>query len=186
MGSILSAPAVFSLTSNLRPEEIEEMQKGTNFTQQEINRLYKRFKKLDKDGNGTITHEEFLMVPELAVNPLVKRVISIFDDNNDGNVNFKQFITALSVFNARADKKQKLEFAFKIYDIDKDGFISNNELFEVLKMMVGNNLSDVQLQQIVDKTIQEVDSDQDGKLSFAEFSTVMERTNIEEKMKINF
>jgi Ca2+-binding EF-hand superfamily protein len=41
--------------------------------------------------------------------------------------------------------------AFKIYDIDKDGFISNGELFQVLKMMVGSNLKDSQLQQIVDK-----------------------------------
>ena len=37
--------------------------------------------------------------------------------------------------------------------MDNDGFISNGELFQVLKMMVGNNLKDTQLQQIVDKTI---------------------------------
>lgn len=30
--------------------------------------------------------------------------------------------------------------AFKVYDVDRDGFISNGELFIVLKMMVGNNL----------------------------------------------
>jgi Ca2+-binding EF-hand superfamily protein len=37
---------------------------------------------------------------------------------------------------------------FKMYDIDGDGFISNGELFKVLKMMVGSNLTDVQLQQV--------------------------------------
>ena len=42
---------------------------------------------------------------------------------------------------------------FRIYDMDNDGFVSNGELFQVLKMMVGNNLKDTQLQQIVDKTI---------------------------------
>lgn len=30
--------------------------------------------------------------------------------------------------------------AFKVYDVDRDGYISNGELFLVLKMMVGNNL----------------------------------------------
>ncbi len=30
--------------------------------------------------------------------------------------------------------------AFNVYDVDRDGFISNGELFLVLKMMVGNNL----------------------------------------------
>lgn len=62
--------------------------------------------------------------------------------------------------------------AFRIYDMDNDGFISNGELFQVLKMMVGNNLKDTQLQQIVDKTIVFADKDEDGKISFDEFCTV--------------
>lgn len=107
--------------SNLKPEEIDEMQKGTNckwfynntiVSPKEIKRLYKRFKKLDKDGNGTISREEFMMIPELAVNPLVKRVISIFDQNGDESVNFKEFISALSVFNSRGEKQEKLECMF--------------------------------------------------------------------------
>jgi hypothetical protein len=65
--------------------------------------------------------------------------------------------------------------AFKIYDIDKDGYISNGELFQVLKMMVGSNLKDAQLQQIVDKTIIHADVDKDGKISFDEFCTVSNR-----------
>ena len=36
--------------------------------------------------------------------------------------------------------------------------------FTVLKMMVGNNLKDTQLQQIVDKTIVYADKDGDGKI----------------------
>jgi len=62
--------------------------------------------------------------------------------------------------------------AFKIYDIDRDGYISNGELFHVLKMMVGANLKDAQLQQIVDKTIINADTDGDGKISFEEFCMV--------------
>ena len=33
-----------------------------------------------------------------------------------------------------------LVVAFKVYDVDRDGYISNGELFLVLKMMVGSNL----------------------------------------------
>ena len=42
--------------------------------------------------------------------------------------------------------------------------------------MVGNNLKDTQLQQIVDKTIVFADKDEDGKISFEEFCTVSIRT----------
>ena len=62
--------------------------------------------------------------------------------------------------------------AFRIYDIDQDGFISNGELFQVLKTMVGNNLTEKQLQEIVDKTILYADKDGDGKISFQEFCDV--------------
>lgn len=46
---------------------------------------------------------------------------------------------------AGVDEKEKMRFAFDIYDIDKDGHISNGELFTVMKMMVGNNLNDHQV-----------------------------------------
>lgn len=62
--------------------------------------------------------------------------------------------------------------AFRIYDMDNDGLISNGELFQVLKMMVGNNLKETQLQQIVDKTILNADKDGDGKICFSEFCAV--------------
>lgn len=74
----------------------------------------------------------------------------------------------------QGDKESKLRFAFRIYDMDNDGYISNGELFQVLKMMVGNNLKDTQLQQIVDKTILFADKDEDGKISFEEFCSVNE------------
>ncbi|KAG9394698.1 EF-hand domain pair [Carpediemonas membranifera] len=173
-------------SSTLHQEELEEIQMASNFTQKEIKRLYKRFKKLDKDSSGTITADEFLMIPELAMNPLGQRIISIFDENKDDNVNFREYIKALSVFSARSDKTDKLKFAFKIYDLDNDGFISNGELFQVLKMMVGNNLSDTQLQQIVDKTILEADTDGTGRISFEEFAKVLQPTDIEAKMSLRF
>jgi serine/threonine-protein phosphatase 2B regulatory subunit len=73
---------------------------------------------------------------------------------------------------------------FQVYDIDRDGFISNGELFLVLKMMVGNNLKDVQLQQIVDKTILEADLDQDGKVSFDEFKKMIDGTDFVRQMVV--
>jgi serine/threonine-protein phosphatase 2B regulatory subunit len=119
------------------------------------------------------------------MNPLVDRVMTIFDADEDDNIDFNEFITALSVFTARGHTKEKLHFAFKVYDIDGDGFISNNELFHVLKMMVGSNLNEIQLQQIVDKTILEADSDKDGKLSFDEFSRMVSSTDFENNLTVN-
>ena len=69
--------------------------------------------------------------------------------------------------------------------MDRDGFISNGELFLVLKMMVGNNLKDQQLQQIVDKTIMEADQDGDGKINFEEFKAMVANTDIAKQMTLD-
>lgn len=55
-------------------------------------------------------------------------------------------------------------------------------------MMVGSNLNDVQLQQIVDKTIIEADLDKDGKISFEEFCRIIGKNSesIGEKLTINW
>jgi hypothetical protein len=42
----------------------------------------------------------------------------------------------------------------------------------IARRQVGSNLNEVQLQQIVDKTILEADQDKDGKISFQEFVKV--------------
>jgi len=50
-------------------------------------------------------------------------------------------------------------------------------------MMVGNNLKDGKLQQIVDKTILYADKDRDGKISFKEFCAVVgTTTDVHKKM----
>lgn len=54
----------------------------------------------------------------------------------------------------------------------------------MLKMMVGSNLKDQQLQQIVDKTIMEADLDHDGKISFEEFQRMVENTDVSMSMTL--
>ncbi|KAL7748435.1 Calcineurin subunit B [Sorochytrium milnesiophthora] len=152
------------------------------FTDEETRRLQKRFMKLDKNGNGSIDKDEFLAIPQIANNPLAQRMIAIFDEDGGGDVDFQEFIKGLSAFSSKGNKSEKMRFAFKVYDMDRDGYISNGELFLVLKMMVGNNLKDQQLQQIVDKTIMEADLDGDGKISFDEFMGVVESTDIAKQM----
>ncbi len=63
--------------------------KVDTFSQEEVQRLEKRFHKLDLDRSGSISVGEFVEVPELKENPLVKRVVDVFDSNLNGEVDFK-------------------------------------------------------------------------------------------------
>lgn len=75
-------------------------------TPNQIERLYSRFTSLDRSDCGTLSREDFLRIPELAINPLCDRIVhSFLADSNDDRVNFRQFMQVLARF--RTIKKAK-------------------------------------------------------------------------------
>ncbi|XP_039865998.1 calcineurin B homologous protein 1-like [Simochromis diagramma] len=143
----------------LREEEIEEIKKETGFSHRKITRLYRRFTSLDKGENGTLSREDFQRIPELAINPLGDIIINAFFPEGEDQVNFRGFMRTLAHFRPIEDNEKnknpsateplnsrtnKLLFAFRLYDLDRDDKISRDELLQVLRMMV----TDLQLRYI--------------------------------------
>lgn len=76
-------------------------------TPSQIERLYSRFTSLDRTDCGTLSREDFLRIPELAINPLCDRIVhAFFADSTDDRVNFRQFMKVLAHF--RPIKKSSL------------------------------------------------------------------------------
>jgi len=183
----------------LQAEDITSIQTETGFTPNQIERLYSRFSSLDKQSKGYLNREDFLRIPELAINPLGDRIVhAFFHESKNGDedkVDFKDFVRVLAHFrpikknmekNKLNTRMEKLHFAFRMYDLDGDDKISKEELLAVLTMMVGANISAEQLISIAERTILEADEDKDDLISFEEFAKVLERTDVEQKMSIRF
>merc|ERR1712038_799851 len=152
----------------LQEEEINEITAETGFTKQQIERLYARFTSLDKQNHGYLTREDFLRIPELAINPLGDRIVHAFfyesKSQGEEKVDFKDFVRVVAHFrpvkknpakNKLNTRHEKLHFAFRMYDLDGDDKISKEELLAVLTMMVGANISPEQLLSIAERTILE-------------------------------
>ncbi|GMS80080.1 hypothetical protein PENTCL1PPCAC_2255 [Pristionchus entomophagus] len=184
----------------LRDEEIDVITNETEFNRNQIVRLYSRFLSLDKKGQGFLEREDLMNVPELAVNPLGDRIVDAFftlsgdELESEKRLNFRQFVRVLAFFqpidrtkkNSLNGRKDKLKFAFIMYDLNKNGCITREEFKVILNSMVGANITTDQLDKIADRTIEEADVDHDGRISFQEFCKAMEKTDIEEKMSIRF
>lgn len=94
-------------------------------TPNQIERLYSRFTSLDRGDCGTLSREDFLRIPELAINPLGDRIVNaFFEEGGSDRVNFLQFMQVLAHFrpikknspnrlNTRQDKLKCMYF--KIY-----------------------------------------------------------------------
>uniref|UniRef100_UPI003AAF54DD calcineurin B homologous protein 2 n=1 Tax=Centroberyx gerrardi TaxID=166262 RepID=UPI003AAF54DD len=127
--------------------------------------------------------QDFGAVKELAMNPIGDRIIGAFFPPGQETVDFPSFVRVLARFrpvdkNRSRDPTQpepvnsrtgKLKFAFQLYDQDRDGKISRAELLQVLRAMLGMQVTEEQLQSIADRAIQEADLDQDDAISFEEF-----------------
>lgn len=166
-------------TSALLSEEIDEISRQTNLSQLEVKRLYKRFQKLDRTQSGTLDTDELLMVPELAMNPLHPRFIAVFE-----NVNFHQFVNNISAFSPSTPPEKKIDFTFRLYDVDGDGFISKHDLENVLKMLVGEHMSSDVVAQIANRVIEEADADGDGLISRNEFTSAVDVANLAERLTV--
>jgi len=177
----------------LQKDEIQTISDETGFTPNQIKRLYNRFTSLDKDNTSYLLKQDFLRIPELHVNPLCDRIIEVLIDDygQDGKINFKQFARIFSTFrrgkiDKNNSKENKLRFLFGIYDRDKDQKINKDELLAILKMLVGSNIPDDQMNSIAERTINELDDDGDNFITFDEFCNTLKKIDIEDKMSVKF
>merc|ERR1712150_49194 len=151
-------------------------------TQDEIIKAYKGF--IADYPEGKITHEKlkeiYSRIPTTTRNgdsgDFIEHVFRTFDENGDGMINFKEFVVALSM-TRRSSLSTKLSWIFSVYDIDSNGYISKEEMKEVLvsvyKMsatpMGSYDNKGLSPQQRIEKIYRLMDKNDDEKLSLKEF-----------------
>merc|ERR550532_2473727 len=111
---------------------------------------------------------------------------NILDEDPNGIADMWEEFKEVTRFFIKGDKSTVLKFIFKLCDIDNNGQVSNEELFQLLNMKGESMIKETQLQKIADKVIQRIDKDDDGKINFEEFQELFSITDIHKKTKVEF
>merc|ERR1712106_489813 len=103
-----------------------------------------------------------------------KHVFRIYDSNNDGFIDFAEFMLIFIVM-ADGTPEEVLAKIFRIYDLNSDGKITKKEMKKLVKDMYGLLKTDnpnVAAEALIAKTAHaEMDKNMDGKITLEEFLT---------------
>ncbi|KAI3845248.1 hypothetical protein MKW98_009314 [Papaver atlanticum] len=168
-------------SSMLTQYDIEEVQQHCNntFSQQEIVSLYQRFCQLDRSGRGFISSDEFLSIPEFAVNPLSQRLLKIIN-----GLNFKEFVSFLSTFSSGSTQEQKIEFIFKIYDLNCNGKVTFNDIMNMLRDLTGTYISEQQRQQVLTQLLKEAGYTEDSVFVLEDFVKILSSSGLKMEVEV--
>ena len=143
---------------------------------EELDELRKIFFAFDKNGDGKLSKEEFvkglsnnntnlslILKSDNTLNGLLKNI----DSDNNGYIGFEEFLIA-SINKEKILTEKNLKLAFNVFDRDKSGGISQNEL----KYILGEDNANAK-DNLWKKMIQQIDLNQDGQISYEEFHKMM-------------
>ncbi|XP_032847215.2 calsenilin isoform X2 [Tyto alba] len=130
--------------------------------------------------SGLVDEETFKLIysqffPQGDASTYAHFLFDAFDADRNGALCFQDFVIGLSVL-LRGTVHQKLKWAFNLYDINKDGYITKEEMLEIMKSiydMMGRcthpTLRDSAPAEHVELFFQKMDRNGDGVVTFEEF-----------------
>ena len=136
--------------------------------------ILKMFRYFNKAGDCRLTKEELInglnkYRDEDEVNEKVDNLIFLLDGDNDGYIEFEEFLRAC------IDKKEiltneYLKYAFKFLDKENNNLLSAQQINSAF--LIKNKLFETAITKVID----EIDGDDDGMIDFSEFKQFMLKT----------
>ncbi|XP_053545895.1 visinin-like [Bombina bombina] len=123
-----------SKSGALSKEILEDLKLNTKYSEDELFKWYESFKKQCPDGKISRTDFEKIYAnffPNSDPQTYARHVFRSFDTNDDGTLDFREYIIALHLTSS-GKTSLKLEWAFSLFDVDRNGEVSKVEVLEII------------------------------------------------------
>lgn len=165
-------------SSALTNDEIDDLKSWSTFTTREIEMLFDRFCELDVKSQGYLTYIELMRIPEFHSNPLSSLIIREIENMVDyNNISFPHFLEIMESFSLRTDKKFRIDFLFKVFDLNSENRLSAHTLTKIGHLLGNNDFASV---------LRAYDKENKGYLNYKDFTRFYVTQNIDEVMTVDF
>ncbi|XP_065556894.1 calsenilin-like isoform X2 [Artemia franciscana] len=168
----------FRVQIRYQPEELEKLEKKTNFSRQEIQIIYRGFKQ--GCPAGTIDEDSFVNIftqffPLGDASQYAHFVFKTIRRSKSGEINFEEFLCCLSNI-SRGTLEEKIRWVFNLYDLNNDGLISRTEMLAIISSvyeMIGPSIEppagEETISDHVDRIFDAIDTNKDGAITYNDF-----------------
>jgi len=125
---------------------------------------------------GRMTFRDFLHKSfELTEDLVMDGIFRVFDRNNNMSIDDREFVEGLAII-LRGNLNDKIDFAFKVYDMKHNNYIDRDEIQQFLRhCIVRMPEEDIEegVKDIVELIVKKMDVDRDGKINLEDFKTTV-------------
>ncbi|CAL5091319.1 unnamed protein product [Urochloa decumbens] len=169
--AVLTRLKQFSAMNKLKKMALRVI--AENLSEDEIAGLREMFKMLDTDSSGQITLQELKNgLKRIGANLKDSEITTLMaaaDIDNSGTIDYGEFLAATLHLN-KVEREDNLFTAFSYFDKDGSGYITHDELQKACEEF---GIADAHLEDI----IRDIDQDNDGRIDYNEFVTMMQKGN---------
>merc|ERR1711860_26631 len=167
-------------TRQSKDQSINALIKSTRLPREEVILLMNRYDRLCKKEEGKLHRIEFRDELNRSFNItddiLMDRVFKAFDKKSCGTLRREDYVIGISKFlNGTLDEQVKM--AFDVYDLNNDGYISREEMFQLLKFSLVKAPTeedpDELVKELVEIIMKQLDYDHDGRVSLQDFHSAV-------------
>jgi len=170
-------------------EELQKIESNLNLDKKTIKDILEGFKKKSKDGK--LQKDDYKKIMKTVLTDQGKELndkfldyyFTAFDKDNNNFIDVREFIINLNFFFSKPTMEEQLEIAFRCWDQNGDGFVSVQELGEILrahtliKKQKGSKIKNATLSTEETTTLDKeaieifnsIDTNNDGLVSYNEF-----------------